>query len=667
MAILRYKKDGDSNKIREMPVISKMYTEYVISDTQYEDPNIELTPSVPTQTKGAGSYKGITAGVKFVPNSDSRNTYVSALTSQTYNLNSRYGADGFPEQITISAIPTISSVTYTPSSESIQANFSTGTGFPRQILINAIPSYYLNTKNNITAPPETTTISTPSGSITISKGYYDEDFIISANITNRGSIKNYLSIKPSTKDTVWETGYYLGDGTGSTASGKLNIQTGTLTLTANNTTYTPSTADGATWGDFFPTSITVQVPDSTPTPSTPPSDLVINSPSDTVTIPAGYYTNNITVTSNINNWGNPGTQSLTPNSKTSYIVNNGYYSSSFLISPATQSLTITNPTLAQNGSYYTKTYSYGSGTGSSTSWGNKYLTSFTIQVPTSVASNIVSGTSVCGISGTHVCAPSMTDNGTYSITSNGTHTIADSNSYYSKVSVNVPTSSMIDYGTYSITSNGTFKVVSQNLGYYYSSVQVDVQTTTSTVIASGSETPTGGTNASISWVIYADGTLVVGGSGAIPDYSSGWPPWYAYRSQVTAIIVQDGIYTIGIDAFRGYPNVQSINLSNKVHKINDRAFYDTAIDTASTSFLKITIPASVWSIGSQVFTVPLWEVRFLGNVPSGGVGTNAFTGDITQVKVPWSSSTKTITSMCTGTVGTQTYNYNVQTDNGSWI
>ena len=68
--------------------------------------------------------------------------------------------------------------------------------------------------------------------------------------------------------------------------------------------------------------------------------------------------------------------------------------------------------------------------------------------------------------------------------------------------------------------------------------------------------PSGYCGADLTWYI-SDGTLVVRGSGAIPDYvdptsgSSNIAPWYQYRSQIDDIDVREGVTEIGTWAFAG--------------------------------------------------------------------------------------------------------------------
>ncbi len=426
MAIFKYKKSNGSGgySIAEMPVISNTYTEYVVQDATDGTRTITLTPTKTSDSTGPGAFEDVIANVKLL---SSNPTYDPMTSLQIIT----YGSDGFPAGITISAIPTTTK-TYTSSGSKQEYNFNTSTGFPTKVTINAMP---------VSTPPTDLQITTPSETITIPAGYYSSDIIISSNINNRGNIKDQTQIKPSNySSTYYNTGYY----TGGTTNGKVNIATGAITFTANSPNGTPYTYSD--WGNVFPTSITVAVPSDLPQVATPPSvttittqngsikidagyytsditisaslptstvpsDTTISTPSETVTIPAGYLSSAVIINSNIANRGAPGAQSLTPKTKTSYSVYQGYYSSGFTVSPSTQTLTSTNPSLTYNSStgYYEKSYEPTTSTSSSTVWGNKYLTKFTLQLASSTPSKIVSGQSVCGISGTHVCpsAPSI--------------------------------------------------------------------------------------------------------------------------------------------------------------------------------------------------------------------------------------------------------------------
>ena len=74
----------------------------------------------------------------------------------------------------------------------------------------------------------------------------------------------------------------------------------------------------------------------------------------------------------------------------------------------------------------------------------------------------------------------------------------------------------------------------------------------------------------ITWVI-CDSTLLFNGYGAIPDYSSSSGPWYAYRSSIRNVVIENDISTIGNHAFSGCSNLASIDIG-RVNSIGNFVF-----------------------------------------------------------------------------------------------
>ena len=72
-------------------------------------------------------------------------------------------------------------------------------------------------------------------------------------------------------------------------------------------------------------------------------------------------------------------------------------------------------------------------------------------------------------------------------------------------------------------------------------------------------------------------TLTISGSGAMPDYGSGYDceptgtPWDTWRNIISAVIIGNGVTTIGDGAFVCFPNLISVTISNSVTKIGDPA------------------------------------------------------------------------------------------------
>ena len=70
------------------------------------------------------------------------------------------------------------------------------------------------------------------------------------------------------------------------------------------------------------------------------------------------------------------------------------------------------------------------------------------------------------------------------------------------------------------------------------------------------------------------GKLTIYGSGAVYDYNSSYAPWYAYRNDITSIVIEDGITEISRGLFRECKNVKSVTLPKSMEIIRHSAFND---------------------------------------------------------------------------------------------
>lgn len=83
---------------------------------------------------------------------------------------------------------------------------------------------------------------------------------------------------------------------------------------------------------------------------------------------------------------------------------------------------------------------------------------------------------------------------------------------------------------------------------------------------------TGTCGESLTWTL-AGGTLTISGSGAMTDYGeSNTAPWYSGREQITAVVVDQGVTTIGAYAFYGCVNLADVTLPEGLTKIGQYAF-----------------------------------------------------------------------------------------------
>ncbi|MBR2914015.1 MAG: leucine-rich repeat domain-containing protein, partial [Oscillospiraceae bacterium] len=138
----------------------------------------------------------------------------------------------------------------------------------------------------------------------------------------------------------------------------------------------------------------------------------------------------------------------------------------------------------------------------------------------------------------------------------------------------------------------------------------------------------------LDWALDSDGTLTIKGKGAMYDWESGKAPWYEQRASITAVVLPDGLTSIGNYAFQGMTNLESITLPEGLTTIGENAFsvctglkeveFPEGLTTIgvraffNTSLTKVSIPASMTEIGSRAFslTVKLAEIEVAEGNPN---------------------------------------------------
>ena len=148
------------------------------------------------------------------------------------------------------------------------------------------------------------------------------------------------------------------------------------------------------------------------------------------------------------------------------------------------------------------------------------------------------------------------------------------------------------------------------------------------VIASGT---CGAQGDNLTWKLTEDGTLTISGSGKMKGYSdSSVAPWYAKRTKILSVVVEDGVTSVGSYAFYACLKLASVTLPEGIKSIGSSGFQDC------TKLAEVDIPEGVTSIGSSVFygCSSLTSVTIPEGVTS--IGWNAFDGcsSLTSVTIP---------------------------------
>lgn len=148
------------------------------------------------------------------------------------------------------------------------------------------------------------------------------------------------------------------------------------------------------------------------------------------------------------------------------------------------------------------------------------------------------------------------------------------------------------------------------------------------VIASGT---CGAQGENLTWVLTADGTLTISGSGKMQGYSdSSVAPWYPHRTKILSAVVEDGVTSIGDYAFYACLKLISVNLPDGIESIGCSAFRDCA------KLAEMDIPKGVTDIESYAFqgcnTLPNMEIP--NGVTNIGHGVFYNCSNLTSIAIP---------------------------------
>ncbi len=158
------------------------------------------------------------------------------------------------------------------------------------------------------------------------------------------------------------------------------------------------------------------------------------------------------------------------------------------------------------------------------------------------------------------------------------------------------------------------------------------------VSAMADATASGTCGANLTWTLNSDGTLTISGTGKMWNYDLIFDnrsfktsaPWRECYSSITSVVINDGITSIGYNAFRGCSSLTSVTIPDSVTSIGDSAF------SGCSSLTSVTIPDGVTSIEGSAFEncSSLTSVTIPDSVTS--IGYYAFRGcsSLTSVTIP---------------------------------
>lgn len=101
--------------------------------------------------------------------------------------------------------------------------------------------------------------------------------------------------------------------------------------------------------------------------------------------------------------------------------------------------------------------------------------------------------------------------------------------------------------------------------------------------------------ANLTWTLSSSGVLTISGLGDMDDFNYGSAPWKDDRDSITKVIVEEGVTSIGEQAFYWCRKLTSVQLPETVTSIGKEAFQNC------NSLISVNIPSGVTSIGKWTF------------------------------------------------------------------
>ena len=139
------------------------------------------------------------------------------------------------------------------------------------------------------------------------------------------------------------------------------------------------------------------------------------------------------------------------------------------------------------------------------------------------------------------------------------------------------------------------------------------------VTASAAAKASGNCGVDVQWSLDA-GVLKISGTGAMANYKNstyGAAPWYAYRNEITEVVISDGVTNIGAYAFYNCVKLTKVTIGKDVESIGNSAF------SACLELKQLTLPNKLKQIDGLAFAVSgLTGIRIPASVEM--INTTAF-------------------------------------------
>ena len=94
----------------------------------------------------------------------------------------------------------------------------------------------------------------------------------------------------------------------------------------------------------------------------------------------------------------------------------------------------------------------------------------------------------------------------------------------------------------------------------------------SNIVDSGTCGAEGNNGDNLTWILDDEGVLTISGTGAMASWNWKGSPWYANKDKIESVVIEDGVTSIGANAFDGCSGLTSITIPSSVTSIGTSAF-----------------------------------------------------------------------------------------------
>lgn len=112
--------------------------------------------------------------------------------------------------------------------------------------------------------------------------------------------------------------------------------------------------------------------------------------------------------------------------------------------------------------------------------------------------------------------------------------------------------------------------------------------------------PSGTCGENLTWTLQLDGTLIISGTGDMTNFGPSYAenvsvPWAGNRADIKTVVIEEGVTSIGNNAFVACSNLKKVTMPNSITRIGDHAFENCF------NLTQADIPTSVTEIGEYAF------------------------------------------------------------------